>query len=138
MNVNYIRSFGTAGTAFLLALSMLASATPNSGNVRKTPSTQFTSLKVGQPFLETRARLLKLGWKPIPRHQNDGYEYSGIEKDLVRRQFVELEGCSVDAGVLCIFYYSNSTKCLRIDTAGEDSARITVIRWIEECPDTEK
>ena len=95
---------------------------------------QELPVKVGEPFLRARSLIIKKGWKPIPMHQGDDYEYSGIEKELAKRKFLEIEGCSVDAGVLCIFYYRKLDKCLRIDTIGENLAQISITRYTEECP----
>ena len=79
-------------------------------SVVSAPAVRDLPLKVSEPFLRARSRIIKLGWKPTRMHQDDDYEYSGIERELVDRKFLEIEGCSVDAGVLCIFYYSKQVN----------------------------
>lgn len=88
----------------------------------------------GTLFVSLRARLIKSGWKPIQMHKSDGYEYSGTETDLVKRNFLEVDSCSTDQGSLCTFYYAKRGSCLRVDTVGEevDSMRVTGRR--ESCP----
>ena len=67
-------------------------------------------------------------------HSNDDYEYTGAEKELADRQFLEVDACSIDAGALCILHYHKGTKCLRVDTVGEQLKHMTVTRWTNECP----
>jgi hypothetical protein len=91
-------------------------------------------LKVGEPFLVARSRILQSGWQPTRMHSNDDYEYFGAEKELADRNFLEVDSCSMDAGALCILYYSKEKKCLRVDTVGERINEMTVTRWTDECP----
>jgi phage tail sheath gpL-like len=67
-------------------------------------------------------------------HTNDGYEYSGVEKELATRKFFELDTCSFDSS-RCIFYYAKKGICLRVDTIGEQLNDMTVTRWTRECPE---
>jgi hypothetical protein len=99
-----------------------------------TSGIESPSLKVGEPFLVARSRILRSGWHPARMHSNDGYEYFGAEKELTDRKFLEVDYCSMDAGALCILYYSKGTKCLRVDTVGEQLSEMKVIRWTDECP----
>jgi hypothetical protein len=91
-------------------------------------------LKVGEPFLVARSRILRTGWQPTRMHANEDYEYFGAEKELADRKFLEVDSCSMDAGALCILYYSKGTKCLRVDTVGEQLNEMKVTRWTDECP----
>lgn len=92
------------------------------------------NLKKDEPFLKARARLIKLGWKPVRMHTNSSYEYDGAEKRLIEHNFYEVDSCSIDAGAICILYYTKSDVCLRIDTVGEQVKVMKVERWVEECP----
>jgi hypothetical protein len=135
MNRMSVKTIGAAATVLLLACSAIATGAPDSNNATNTLAIRDAPLKVGEPFIRARSRLIKSGWKPIRMHRNDGYEYSGTEKNLAERNILEVDGCSIDAGVLCIFYYSRLTKCLRVDTVGEQVAHITVTKWTDECPE---
>jgi hypothetical protein len=95
-----------------------------------------SALKAGEPFAKARARIIKLGWQPVRMHRNDRYEYSGTEKELAARGFIEVASCSVDAGSLCIFYYRKALECLRLDTKGEHIKFMEVTRWTNECPES--
>jgi hypothetical protein len=95
---------------------------------------QNLSLKVGEPFLSARAKILRSGWRPMGMHSNGEYEYSGTERVLADRKFSEVDYCSTDAGSLCVLYYSKGTKCLRLGTVGEQLKYMEVTRWTEECP----
>jgi hypothetical protein len=91
-------------------------------------------LKVGESFLVTRPRIIRSGWHPTRMHVNDDYEYSGTERKLADRKFMEVDSCSMDAGALCILYYSKGKKCLRVDTMGEQLKDMKVTRWTDDCP----
>lgn len=91
-------------------------------------------LKKDEPLLKARARLIRLGWRPVRMHTNDNYEYDGAEKRLIEHKFFEVDSCSIDAGAICILYYTKSNMCLRIDTVGEQVKVMKVARWVEECP----
>lgn len=97
------------------------------------PETADLKLKMGEPFLAARKRILKLGWKPDRMHMHDKYEYMGTEVELSKLGFVEVDSCSVDAGSLCIFYYRKGNECLRLDTVGEQAKQMTVRLWSNEC-----
>ena len=84
-------------------------------------------------FTKARMLLLEDGWKPIPMHVNDHYEYDGVEKELVRRKFMEVESCSNDSA-RCVLYYRKKDACLRVDTIGEHVRGMKVVRWTDECP----
>ena len=89
---------------------------------------------VGERLVTARAKLVKQGWKPTPMHTTDGYEYSGVEKELAARKFFELDTCSFDSS-RCILYYSKKAACLRVDTIGEQFNEMKVTRWTSECPE---
>ncbi|UUT15210.1 hypothetical protein NQ186_13850 [Pseudomonas zeae] len=89
---------------------------------------------VGERLVAARAKLIKQGWKPTLMHTNDGYEYSGVEKELATRSFFELDTCSFDSS-RCILYYAKKGTCLRVDTIGEQFNDMTVTRWTRECPE---
>jgi len=80
-----------------------------------------------------RKLLIKDGWKPIPMHTNDHYEYDGVEKELVRRKYMEVDSCSNDSA-RCVLYYRKKDACLRVDTIGEHVRGMKVVRWTDECP----
>ncbi|MCM8741369.1 hypothetical protein [Pseudomonas koreensis] len=90
---------------------------------------------VGERLAAAKSKLLKQGWKPTRMHTNDGYEYSGVEKELASRKFFELDTCSFDSS-RCILYYSKKAACLRVDTIGEQLNEMKVTRWTSECPET--
>ncbi|WDR37908.1 hypothetical protein NN484_09265 [Pseudomonas serboccidentalis] len=89
---------------------------------------------VGERLAAARSKLVKQGWKPTRMHTNDGYEYSGVEKELAARKFFELDTCSFDSS-RCILYYSKKAACLRVDTIGEQFNEMKVTRWTSECPE---
>lgn len=92
-------------------------------------------IAVDEPLVSARFKLIKQGWKPTRMHTRDGYEYSGVERELAARNFLELDTCSFDSS-RCILFYSKKGACLRVDTMGEQLKDMTVTRWAEECPDT--
>jgi phage tail sheath gpL-like len=89
---------------------------------------------VGEHLAAAKSKLVKQGWKPTRMHTSDGYEYSGVEKELATRSFFELDTCSFDSS-RCILYYAKKGICLRVDTIGEQFNDITVTRWTRECPE---
>ncbi|RON91649.1 hypothetical protein [Pseudomonas fluorescens] len=89
---------------------------------------------VGERLTAARSKLIKQGWKPTRMHTTDGYEYSGIEKELAAHKFFELDTCSFDSS-RCFLYYSKKAACLRVDTIGEQSNEMKVTRWTSECPE---
>ena len=135
MNLVCAKTLSIAAGIFFLAWPPMAACSAGSDGTAKALGMQEVSLKVGEQFLRARSRIIKRGWKPIPMHQNDGYERSGTDRLLAERKVFEVDSCSVDAGVLCTFYYSKMSRCLRVDTVGENVAQITVTRWLEECPE---
>lgn len=134
MNFALAKILGIACFVSLLVCSPMAAGVPSSDSSATALSMQEVPLRTGEPFLRARSRVIKLGWKPIRIHQNDGYEYSGTEKELAEKKILEVDACSVDAGVLCSFYYSKAKRCLRVNTVGENVAQMTVTRWVSECP----
>ncbi|QNA90343.1 hypothetical protein G4G28_20890 [Massilia sp. Dwa41.01b] len=134
MTPNYLKFLNIAGIVFLLSSPLIeAKAVGNSGT-DNAAATRSVPLKVGVPLLQARARILKSGRKPVPMHQTDGYEYDGTEKQLVQRHIVEVEFCTLDAGVLCTFYYIKNATGLRVETIGEKVSYMTVVQWTNECP----
>ncbi len=103
-------------------------------NPKVTLGAESPSLKVGESFLIARARIVRSGWHPTRMRKPDDYEYVGAEKELADRKFLEVDSCSMDAGALCILYYSKGGKCLRVDTVGEQLKDMKVTRWSDECP----
>jgi len=91
-------------------------------------------IAVGEPLVAAKAKLVKQGWKPTRMHTTDGYEYSGVERELATRKFFEVDVCSFDSS-RCILFYSKKGACLRVDTIGEQVNDMTVMRWADECPD---
>ena len=89
---------------------------------------------VNEPLVSARSKLIKQGWKPSRMHTRDGYEYSGVERELAARNFPELDTCSFDSS-RCILFYSKKDACLRVDTVGEQLKDMTVTRWTIECAD---
>lgn len=94
-----------------------------------------TYLKQDMTFTQARSQLLKHGWVPVPMHLNDGYRYDGVEKELVRRRFMEVDSCSNDSA-RCVLYYRKAESCLRLDTIGEHVRSMKVVRWTNECAPT--
>jgi len=90
-------------------------------------------IAVGEPLVAARTKLVKHGWKPTHMHTTDGYEYSGVERELAAHKFFEVDVCSFDSS-RCILFYSKKGTCLRVDTIGEQLNDMTVTRWAEECP----
>lgn len=121
----------------LLAPSMRAEGI-NGASTSKAPGTGRLRLTVGESFLEARARIARLGWKPIRMHANDNHEYDGAEKRLAEGGFLEVDSCSIDAGANCTLYYAKAAECLRLDTVGEQVNEMTVTRWTAECPSLSK
>ena len=134
MNFVIADMLSIVGSAFLFALPPAESQTANTGGAATSLASLGKPLKIGESFLRARSRIISAGWTPVRTHQDDGYEFSGAEKELVEKHVLEVDTCSVDAGVLCIFYYKKQDKCLRLDTLGEDVRNMTVRRWAEECP----
>lgn len=129
-----------AATATVIALifsqiSAKAGEGPHNDQSNTTSVFGNLSLKVGEPFLAARARILRAGWHPVRMHRD--YEYIGTEKELIDRKFVEVAYCSIDAGSLCVLYYRKKTKCLRLGTIGERLSYMKVTRWSEECPENQ-
>lgn len=91
-------------------------------------------IAVGEPLVSARSRLIKQGWKPTRMHTRDGYEYSGVERELAARDFLEFDTCSFDSS-RCILFYSKKDACLRVDAMGEQLKDMKVTRWADECPD---
>ncbi|WP_236178984.1 MULTISPECIES: hypothetical protein [Pseudomonas] len=91
-------------------------------------------IAVDEPLVSARSKLIEQGWKPTRMHTSDGYEYSGVERELAARNFLELDTCSFDSS-RCILFYSKKGACLRVDTMGEQLKDMTVTRWTDECPD---
>lgn len=91
-------------------------------------------IAVDEPLVSARSKLIKQGWKPTRMHISDGYEYSGVERELAAHNFLELDTCSFDSS-RCILFYSKKGTCLRVDTIGEQLKDMTVTRWTDECPD---
>jgi hypothetical protein len=89
---------------------------------------------VGERLAAAKSKLVKQEWKPTRMHTTDGYEYSGVEKEMATRNYFELDTCSFDSS-RCILYYSKKGSCLRVDTIGEQFNDMTVTRWTRECPD---
>ncbi|MGN8120890.1 hypothetical protein ACTJK9_03915 [Pseudomonas sp. 22082] len=124
-------------TPLLLLLAMYCTATslafaggPQSTNDKHGPA----GIAVDEPLVSARSKLIKQGWKPTRMHTNDGYEYSGVERELAARNVLELDTCSFDSS-RCILFYSKKGACLRVDTIGEQLKDMTVTRWTDECPD---
>jgi hypothetical protein len=134
MRLSCVQIVMVASLTVLLGSSAKVEGASNSDNSRKTSGIEGLRLKVGESFLEARARIIRLGWKPIRMHSNDNYEYDGAEKRLAERSFLEVDSCSIDAGANCILYYSKAAKCLRLDTVGEQVDKMKVTRWTNECP----
>lgn len=104
-----------AGLAVFLPSTAQAAAT--TGDVDSGVSK--LKLNKGELFLRARVRIIASGWKPNHMHRNDNYEYTGAERQLAERGFLEVDSCSVDAAANCVLYYTRGSSCLRVDTVGE-------------------
>ncbi|MDE2402670.1 MAG: hypothetical protein KGL90_13490 [Burkholderiales bacterium] len=91
-------------------------------------------LHEGQLFTSARKSLIKDKWMPVSMHANDDYVYEGVEKQLVKRGFKEVDSCSMDSS-RCILYYKRGKECLRLDTVGEQLTMMKVEQWSSECAD---
>jgi len=111
------------GTSFAFAGGSQAT------NVKHGPA----GIAVDEPLVSARPKLIKQGWKPTRMHTSDGYEYSGVERELAARNFLELDTCSFDSS-RCILFYSKKGACLRVDTISEQLKDMTVTGWTDECP----
>lgn len=90
-------------------------------------------LKPYMHFTKTRALLLKDAWEPVPMHVGENYQYDGVEKELVRRKYMEVNSCSNDSA-RCVLYYRKAGACLRVDIIGEHVRGMKLVRWTDECP----
>jgi hypothetical protein len=90
-------------------------------------------LKPNMPFIRARALILQNGWKPVSMHLYDNYRYDGVEKELARRKFMEVDSCSNDSA-RCVLYYQKASACLRLDLIGEHVRGMKVVRWTQKCP----
>lgn len=88
---------------------------------------------IGAKFTEGRKYLLSQGWTPQRMHVKNEYTYIGIEKELIKKRFYEVESCSVDNQGLCIFNYVQDKKCLRITTSGEQIRSMKIIDIDDQC-----
>lgn len=129
------KALSIAGTALLFVHLLTAAHASDNRSTAEAMGMPELRLKIGESILSARSRIIKLGWKPIPMHQTDNYEYDGTEKQFIKRGIVELDSCTVDAGALCTLYYIKAARCLRVDTIGENLSQITVTRWTAECPE---
>lgn len=134
MKLNFVQIMVVASFVVSMGSSARADGASGSSSPNKTSGMEDLGLNVGESFLRARARIIKLGWKPIRMHAHDNYEYTGAEKHLADRKFLEVASCSIDAGANCILYYSKAAKCLRLDTVGEQIVDMKVTRWTNECP----
>jgi len=115
---------------YCMGISAAFAGDPQASNDKHGPA----GIAIGERLVAAKAKLVKQGWKPTPMHTTDGYEYSGVEKELAARKFFELATCSFDSS-RCILYYSKKAACLRVDTLGEQFNDMTVTRWTRECPE---
>lgn len=108
----------------------------NSPSAKAASGLQNPLLKVGEPFLLARSRILRSGWRPmrIPRD----YEYIGTERELAERNFLEVAYCSIDRGSLCVLYYRKGSSCLRVGTVGEQLKYMKITYWATECPSADE
>lgn len=114
----------------MLLIAICCMGTSVAANDKNGPA----GIAVGEPLESARSKLIKQGWKPTRMHTSDGYEYSGVERELAARNFLELDSCSFDSS-RCILFYSKKDACLRVDTVGEQLKGMTVTLWTDECPD---
>ena len=134
MKTLQISLIGIIGAAILMMAPMARAAEPSTSDSSEQSDVEVPGLKTGASFLQARAQIIKSGWKPIQVHSNDTYEYSGTEKILADRGFLEVDSCSTDAGSLCILYYRKASRCLRVDTIGEQIKLMRITDWSIECP----
>ena len=96
---------------------------------------QAEPLKKGALFTQSRAQLLKEGWRPVNVHAGEDYEYIGTESVLIKAKIREVDSCAMDRA-LCIFHYQKAKRCLRVMTSGEELATMTIESWDPTCPET--
>jgi len=97
------------------------------------PMAQAGTLKKGAPFVQSRAQLIKDGWRPVNVHAGEDYEYIGTETALAEAKIYEVESCAVDRA-LCIFNYQRGKRCLRVVTSGEELPAMSIESWTSRCP----
>ena len=124
----------TVMVSMSFGMSAEVRAEADNGQRRISLGVESPSLKIGEHFLSARSKILRSGWRPMRMHGNDEYEYSGTERILADRKFLEVDSCSTDAGSLCVLYYSKGTRCLRLGTVGEQLKYMEVTQWNGECP----
>ncbi len=88
-------------------------------------------LKVGEPFVVTRARLYAQGWRPDMSAHAVG-EYSALERDLIRGGYPEVDHCSVGKSS-CNLHYIKGSECLQLQTQGEQIRWMKVETWTNDC-----
>ncbi|PCM47365.1 hypothetical protein CP335_22565 [Pseudomonas fluorescens] len=115
---------------YCMGISAAFAGDPQASNDKHGPA----GIAIGERLVAARAKLVKQGWKPMSMHATDGYEYSGVERELAAHKLFELDTCSFDSS-RCILYYSKKGTCLRVDTLGEQFSDMTVTRWTHECPE---
>jgi hypothetical protein len=93
-------------------------------------------IKTGMPLTKARQVLIANKWQPVNVHRTDGYQYIGIEKKLIKKNFTEVESCAVDRPY-CIFNYKRSGKCLRVTAKGENISDMRITKLGNTCPDSE-
>ncbi|MFZ6647740.1 hypothetical protein ACO0LO_18600 [Undibacterium sp. TJN25] len=86
-------------------------------------------------FTQARKQILAHGWTPINMARRDPeISYDSHEKRIVALGWRELESCSLDAGVLCLFYYEKKKQCMSVTTIGERINDMEVVGSTTECP----
>ena len=87
-------------------------------------------LKIGEPFVAARAKLLKLGWKPELTHVND--EHEGVENTLIEHKYGEVQSCAMDRAI-CILQYKKKHGCLQLYTKNEEIRDLVIQGWNFKC-----
>lgn len=96
----------------LLAIYCTATSLAFAGGSQETNDKHGPAgITVDEPLLSAKSKLIKQGWKPTRMHTSDGYEYSGIERELAARNFLELDTCSFDSSRCILFYSKKEPAC---------------------------
>lgn len=87
-------------------------------------------------FSKFHSSLLREHWSPYALQKGEIAEYFGdTEERRLKSKFPGLESCSVDAGMLCRFWYKKGQQCLLVVTRGERLQYMEVVfRKRSECP----
>ena len=94
-------------------------------------------IKIGETLPSARAKLLKIGWKPVRTWSKPADNLGwALVKDFFDAGFTEIQSCAGTGSNPCIFNYQSGRRaCLKLFTEGEIPKAATVTGWNSSCPD---